>query len=586
MNNLIRVYNLKDRVVLVPLSTNDPAVEIEKCSPYSLKSLRIETLGALDQECDANDEKLDAFGVVGMIQLIRSAYLILITGKKHVGSVRGHDIWKLTDTLILPLSQTNLLTARQKQDEETYLSMIRSVLSQDFYFSYSFHLTHSLQRLSHMKDAGPVLHRQADPRFFWNAYLMKNFIEAGLDRWVLPITMGFAKIETVEINVKKFDFILFSRRNINRAGTRYTRRGCDPKGDAANNVETEQIVVHQDNVEAFVQTRGSVPVVWRQNPTLKYNPPIRVAASNTVCFNAFQTHVRKQMEKYGKQVLVSLIDQKGRELGLYNSYVSNGNAFNQSNSSQQIKVFHYDFHHETKGMKYENLNKLLDQVTTYIDEFGWFNSKDQFQTGVIRTNCVDNLDRTNVVQTMFAQYVLNKQLQRMGILNGAETIANFDYFLSIFKNVWADNADAISTQYSGTGALKNDFTRTGKRNLAGMINDGVNSVTRYFLNNFYDGFRQDAFDLFLGNYQVEERQTNSPLQKKDQEKNLLNFIVLAVGVLVIVLSLFTPSNQSFLGKLATLAIWGGGFFGLYKVALKYGEHVVDKPCLVDDRMEN
>jgi len=25
--------------------------------------------------------------------------------------------------------------------------------------------------------------------------------------------------------------------------------------------------------------------------------------------------------------------------------------------------------------------------------------------------------------------------------------------------VWADNADCISTQYAGTGALKTDFTR-------------------------------------------------------------------------------------------------------------------------------
>lgn len=57
-----------------------------------------------------------------------------------------------------------------------------------------------------------------------------------------------------------------------------------------------------------------------------------------------------------------------------------------------------------------------------------------------------------------------------------------------------------------------------------MLNDGLNSITRYYLNNFKDGFRQvrrcppayhprtlskvdplrfqDAYDLFLGNYVV------------------------------------------------------------------------------------
>jgi hypothetical protein len=64
--------------------------------------------------------------------------------------------------------------------------------------------------------------------------------------------------------------------------------------------------------------------------------------------------------------------------------------------------------------------------------------------------------------------------------------------------VWADHADAISIAYSGTGALKTDFTRTGKRTRLGNLMDGKNSVIRYFKNNYFDGPRQDAFDLFTG----------------------------------------------------------------------------------------
>jgi len=46
----------------------------------------------------------------------------------------------------------------------------------------------------------------------------------------------------------------------------------------------------------------------------------------------------------------------------------------------------------------------------------------------------------------------------------------------------------MSILYSGTGALKTDFTRTGKRTILGALNDGKNSLTRYFINNFYDGY--------------------------------------------------------------------------------------------------
>jgi hypothetical protein len=85
--------------------------------------------------------------------------------------------------------------------------------------------------------------------------------------------------------------------------------------------------------------------------------------------------------------------------------------------------------------------------------------------------------------------------------------------------VWADNADTVSRAYSGTGALKTDYTRfvpralsflspahlfvprsTGKRSKEGALQDGINSIIRYVKNNFLDGPRQDAYDLVTGTW--------------------------------------------------------------------------------------
>ena len=46
----------------------------------------------------------------------------------------------------------------------------------------------------------------------------------------------------------------------------------------------------------------------------------------------------------------------------------------------------------------------------------------------------------------------------------------------MFRNIWTDNADRMSEMYSGTPALKTDFTRTGKRTYKGMLSDASNSV--------------------------------------------------------------------------------------------------------------
>ena len=45
---------------------------------------------------------------------------------------------------------------------------------------------------------------------------------------------------------------------------------------------------------------------------------------------------------------------------------------------------------------------------------------------------------------------------------------------------------------------KGDFTRTGERTKRGAIDDGVNSLSRYYINNFIDADRQEGMDLLVG----------------------------------------------------------------------------------------
>jgi hypothetical protein len=69
--------------------------------------------------------------------------------------------------------------------------------------------------------------------------------------------------------------------------------------------------------------------------------------------------------------------------------------------------------------------------------------------------------------------------------------------------VWSEHADAIAKAYSGTGALKTDFTRTGQRTKKGALDDFYKGAMRYLKNNFFDGARQDGFDLMTGTWTPE-----------------------------------------------------------------------------------
>ena len=91
---------------------------------------------------------------------------------------------------------------------------------------------------------------------------------------------------------------------------------------------------------------------------------------------------------------------------------------------------------------------------------------------------------------MLARRNLQAVLRRLSVLQEHMKIEDQAVFEALFKNVWADHADMISIQYTGTGALKTDFTRTGKRTKMGLLEDGRRSLIRYYKNNFADGFRQ------------------------------------------------------------------------------------------------
>lgn len=145
--------------------------------------------------------------------------------------------------------------------------------------------------------------------------------------------------------------------------------------------------------------------------------------------------------------------------------------------------------------RYQNLSLLVEQCEAHIQSHGYFEadgaqSQNQAraapetlrrQSGCFRTNCKDALDRTNVVQSVFAERFLVERLRSFGLLGETDGIGTSTQLSAAFMHTWADNADALAMAYVGTPALKTDFTRTGKRTIRGVAMDGWHSFRRYFL---------------------------------------------------------------------------------------------------------
>ena len=73
-----------------------------------------------------------------------------------------------------------------------------------------------------------------------------------------------------------------------------------------------------------------------------------------------------------------------------------------------------------------------------------------------------SLDRTNFVQDIMSRTTLEQYLK---LVRREWCYANSLW--SYHRELWAENGDALSKIYAGTGALNTSFTRSGKRTLAG-----------------------------------------------------------------------------------------------------------------------
>ncbi|KAJ1955396.1 Phosphoinositide phosphatase sac1, partial [Linderina pennispora] len=400
-----------------------------------------------------------AHGILGVINLLRGAYLVVITGREAVGSIGGSTVFRVSETKVIKAaSDAYQVSGTAAFDEARYLKLLSEALAaKSFYFSYDYDLTSSLQRqqLEKQRLGGqPGLYETASDEFFYTKFLAQPIIAAVQGRaqgsvFVLPVIHGFFECKPVSIRGTQFNYVLVTRRGRKRQGTRYFSRGADADGNVSNFAETEQIVdfaATSGSPElaglqlAYVQIRGSIPVAWAQVINMKYVPALKVDVDGSR--ERFDKHLNNTIAMYGAVVAVNLVNKKKYEKPMGDAFAQLSQEF----KSPHYHYTHFDFHKECSKMRYDRLSLLTNELAEYMTRFGSFKAKqgepETVQQGVVRTNCMDCLDRTNVVQTEFARSVLTKQLRDVGVFGATDAIDAFPAFQSMLRNVWADNADA------------------------------------------------------------------------------------------------------------------------------------------------
>lgn len=157
-----------------------------------------------------------------------------------------------------------------------------------------------------------------------------------------------------------------------------------------------------------MQIRGSVPVFWEQKG-LKEG--ITITRSPALTKAAFRQHISDITNTYGHLTVINLLRyiKKGKELIITTEFVR---QYLESELKDKVRFLNFDFHGYCGNERYFNLKAMIQATEKEIQEGGWFIENlaskvvEERQTGVVRTNCLDSLDRTNVGQSKVGMVAL------------------------------------------------------------------------------------------------------------------------------------------------------------------------------------
>ncbi|XP_028295394.1 polyphosphoinositide phosphatase isoform X2 [Gouania willdenowi] len=575
----------KHRVLKIDRTEPRDLVIIDDKHVYNQQDVQ-ELLGRLDQGnrtkigqkgSSGLSRAVTAFGIVGFVRFLEGYYMVLITKHRKMADIGGHSIYKIEDTTMIYIPNDSVRVTHP--DEARYVRIFQSVdLSSNFYFSYSYDLSHSLQynltllqrpfELWSSSAAAPsaeeevhtaskhdsfdifedeglptqVVHGlQNEPyyKYVWNGKLLERVKDIVHHDWLTYIIYGFCGQSKLLIFGRPVLITLIARRSSKFAGTRFLKRGANCEGDVANEVETEQII-HDASVMSFtagsyssyVQVRGSVPLYWSQDiSTMMPKPPIRLDQADPYAHVA-ALHFDQMLQRFGSPIIILNLVKK-REKRKHEKILSEELYPAVTNLNQFLPPEHcidyiaWDMARYTKSKLCNVLDRLSVIAENVVKRTGFFINRSDFychtlrpddrwgdlgghitfngrvQTGVLRTNCVDCLDRTNTAQFMVGKCALAYQLYALGMIDKPKLQFDTDC-VRLFEELYEDHGDTLSLQYGGSQLVHRVKTYRKIAPWTQHSKDIMQTLSRYYSNAFSDADRQDAINLFLQVFQPSE----------------------------------------------------------------------------------
>ncbi|KAJ5227372.1 Polyphosphoinositide phosphatase [Penicillium citrinum] len=535
----INLAETRFRILKIDRTSETGELSVTEDDMVYTKREMVQLLDAIDDGNKSSGglkQKTSAWALLGFIRFTGAYYMLLVTKRSQVAILGGHNIYQIDETELISLTtaEASRLKPEKQSEEERYKAILNNLdLTRSFYFSYSYDITRTLQhnicrerKMHHDGLARPEC-PDYNTMFVWNNHLLtpaEETFKKPYD-WCIPITHGYVDQSKMSVYGRLIYITIIARRSRFFAGARFLKRGANDLGFVANDVETEQIVSEQTttsfhsagptlhanpNYTSYVQHRGSIPLYWTQENTgVSPKPDIELNLVDPF-YSAAALHFDNLFERYGAPIyilnLVKSRERTPRESKLLKEFTNAVEYLNQFLPPEKKLIYKaWDMSRASKSRDQDVIQTLEGIAGDIIPKTGFFkNGNDvesglQIQNGVARTNCIDCLDRTNAAQFVIGKRALGHQLHALGVLD-EKTVEYDTDAVNLFTNMWHDHGDTIAIQYGGSHLVNTMATYRKTNQWSSHSRDMVESFKRYYNNSFLDAQRQEAYNLFLGNY--------------------------------------------------------------------------------------
>ncbi|CAB4272227.1 unnamed protein product [Prunus armeniaca] len=318
-------------------------------------------------------------------------------------------------------------------------------------------------------------------------------------------------------------------------------------------------------ISSIVQNRGSIPLFWSQETSRLNIKPDIILSRKDHNYEATRLHFENLVQRYGDPIiilnLIKKCEKKPRETILRAEFANAITYINKSlTDASRLRFLHWDLHKHARG-KATNVLTDLGRVATFalgltgifycqvtpnlgpegLLKGSFFEKNDDsgkclqhscsrkdedddsleteisngsddasrnydvrspmFQKGVLRTNCIDCLDRTNVAQYAYGLVGLGHQLHALGITESPDIDLDNPLAEDLMR-VYEAMGDTLALQYGGSAAHNKIFSETrGQWKAATQSQEFFRTLQRFYSNAYMDAEKQDAINVFLGHYQ-------------------------------------------------------------------------------------